>query len=113
MRRAGAGLKLGGVGPAFTLSGHQILPIYDAGIDEDLRFVDTRHEGAAVHMADGWGRLTGRDRRGPGDRRARAYQRSDRRRHGVQQRVAAAALSGGAEVPNSDEAASRRWTSSR
>src|SRR6185369_9906826 len=52
-------LKLGGVGPVFTLSGHQILPIYDAGIDEELRFVDTRHEGAAVHMADGWGRLTG------------------------------------------------------
>ena len=52
-------LQLGGVGPVFTLSGHQILPIYDAGIDENLRFVDTRHEGAAVHMADGWGRLTG------------------------------------------------------
>lgn len=52
-------LRLGGTGPVFTLSGHQILPIYDAGIDENLRFVDTRHEGAAVHMADGWGRLTG------------------------------------------------------
>ena len=24
-------LKLGGVGPVFTLLGHQILPIYDAG----------------------------------------------------------------------------------
>ena len=52
-------LKLGGVGPIFTLSGHQILPVYDAGIDAQLRFVDTRHENAAVHMADGWGRLTG------------------------------------------------------
>jgi acetolactate synthase-1/2/3 large subunit len=52
-------LRIGGVGPVFTLSGHQILPVYDAGIDEALRFVDTRHEGAAVHMADGWGRLTG------------------------------------------------------
>lgn len=52
-------LKLGGVGPVFTLSGHQILPVYDAGVDEELRFVDTRHEAAAVHMADGWGRLTG------------------------------------------------------
>ena len=52
-------LRLGGVGPVFTLSGHQILPIYDAGIDADLQFVDTRHENAAVHMADGWGRLTG------------------------------------------------------
>src|SRR3954469_5291038 len=46
-------------GPLFTLSGHQILPVYDAGIDAELRFVDTRHENAAVHMADGWGRVTG------------------------------------------------------
>jgi acetolactate synthase-1/2/3 large subunit len=52
-------LRRGGAGPIFTLSGHQILPVYDAGLDEDLQFVDTRHEGAAVHMADGWGRLTG------------------------------------------------------
>src|SRR5204862_3834704 len=52
-------LQLASDGPVFTLSGHQILPIYDAGIDAGLRFVDTRHEGAAVHMADGWGRLTG------------------------------------------------------
>lgn len=52
-------LRGAGVGPVFTLSGHQILPIYDAGLDASLRFVDTRHEAAAVHMADGWGRLTG------------------------------------------------------
>ncbi|MGE3272351.1 MAG: thiamine pyrophosphate-binding protein [Chloroflexota bacterium] len=52
-------LRQSGVGPVFTLSGHQILPVYDAGIDECLKFVDTRHENAAVHMADGWGRLTG------------------------------------------------------
>jgi acetolactate synthase-1/2/3 large subunit len=52
-------LRLADSGPVFTLSGHQILPIYDAGIDAELRFIDTRHEGAAVHMADGWGRLTG------------------------------------------------------
>lgn len=52
-------LRRAGAGPIFTLSGHQILPIYDAGLDADLRFVDTRHENAAVHLADGWGRLTG------------------------------------------------------
>ena len=52
-------LRQSGVGPVFTLSGHQILPVYDAGIDERLHFVDTRHENAAVHMADGWGRLSG------------------------------------------------------
>ena len=48
------------VGPIFTLSGNQVLPIYDAGIDAGLRFVDTRHESAAAHMADAWGRVTGR-----------------------------------------------------
>src|SRR5688572_13329355 len=53
-------LKIAGDAPVFTLSGNQILPIYDAGIDAGLRFVDTRHESAAVHMADAWGRLEGR-----------------------------------------------------
>ena len=53
-------LKLARVGPIFTLSGNQVLPIYDAGLDAGLRFVDTRHESAAVHMADAWGRLTER-----------------------------------------------------
>jgi len=48
------------VGPIFTLSGNQVLPIYDAGIDAGLRFVDTRHESAAAHMADAWGRVTAR-----------------------------------------------------
>ncbi len=47
------------VGPIFTLSGNQVLPIYDAGVDAGLRFVDTRHESAAAHMADAWGRVTG------------------------------------------------------
>ena len=48
------------VGPIFTLSGNQILPVYDAGLDAGLRFVDGRHESAVAHMADAWGRLTGR-----------------------------------------------------
>jgi acetolactate synthase-1/2/3 large subunit len=47
------------VGPIFTLSGNQILPLYDAGLDVGLRFVDGRHESAVAHMADAWGRLTG------------------------------------------------------
>src|SRR5262249_4244759 len=45
------------VGPIFTLSGNQILPIYDAGLDEGCRFIDGRHETAVAHMADAWGRL--------------------------------------------------------
>ncbi|MCC7372051.1 MAG: thiamine pyrophosphate-binding protein [Chloroflexi bacterium] len=48
------------VGPVFTLSGNQILPVYEAGLDAGLRFIDGRHESAVAHMADAWGRLTGR-----------------------------------------------------
>ena len=48
------------VGPIFTLSGNQILPVYEAGLDAGLRFIDGRHETAVAHMADAWGRLTGR-----------------------------------------------------
>ena len=41
----------------FTLSGNQILSLYDATIGRDLELIHTRHEAAAVHMADAWGRL--------------------------------------------------------
>ena len=47
-----------GVKHLFTLSGNQILPVYDATIGQDIKLIHTRHEAAAVHMADGWGRLT-------------------------------------------------------
>ena len=47
-----------GVKYLFTLSGNQILSIYDASIGRDIHLIHTRHEAAAVHMADGWGRLT-------------------------------------------------------
>ncbi len=55
-------LRLAGIGdtPIFTLSGNQVLPVYEAGLDQGFRFVDTRHESAAAFMADAWGRLTGR-----------------------------------------------------
>ena len=42
----------------FSLSGNQIMPVYDAALDVGLDIVHVRHEGAAVHMADAWGRLT-------------------------------------------------------
>jgi acetolactate synthase-1/2/3 large subunit len=51
---AGAGVK-----HLFSLSGNHIMPVYDAALDAGLAIVHTRHEGAAVHMADAWGRLTG------------------------------------------------------
>ena len=44
----------------FSLSGNHVMPIYDAAIDARLEIIHVRHEGAAVHMADAWGRLTGK-----------------------------------------------------
>lgn len=35
------------------------MPVYDAALDAGLRIIHVRHEAAAVHMADAWGRLTG------------------------------------------------------
>ena len=52
-------LTAAGVRHLFALSGNQNLPVFDACIGSGLRLIHTRHEAAAVHMADGWGRLTG------------------------------------------------------
>lgn len=43
----------------FSLSGNQIMPVYDACIDAGIRIVHVRHEAAAVYMADAWAQLTG------------------------------------------------------
>ncbi|WP_142848046.1 thiamine pyrophosphate-binding protein [Telmatospirillum sp. J64-1] len=43
----------------FTLSGNQIMPIFDACIDQGIQLVHVRHEAAAVYMADAWAQLTG------------------------------------------------------
>ena len=51
---AGAGVR-----HLFSLSGNQIMPVYDAALEARLSILHVRHEGAAVHMADAWGRLTG------------------------------------------------------
>jgi acetolactate synthase-1/2/3 large subunit len=48
-----------GVDTIFTLAGDHILPLLDALADEGFRLIDCRHEQAAVHMADAWGRITG------------------------------------------------------
>ena len=37
----------------FALAGDHILPVLDVMADQDFRILDTRHEQAAVHMADG------------------------------------------------------------
>lgn len=47
-----------GVDTVFSLSGNQIMPLYDAFIDEDIRLVHTRHEAAAVFMADAFAQAT-------------------------------------------------------
>lgn len=44
----------------FTLSGNHIMSLFDAAIDTSLDLVHTRHEAAAVHAADAWGRMTGK-----------------------------------------------------
>ena len=67
-------IKLG-VKHLFSISGNQILSLYDATIGRDIDIIHTRHEATAVHMADGWGRLTGKTRRRPAHRGARALQR--------------------------------------
>ena len=55
---AGA-LARAGTRTVFSLSGNQIMVLYDAALDAGLGLVHVRHEGAAVHMADAWGRITG------------------------------------------------------
>jgi acetolactate synthase-1/2/3 large subunit len=52
-------LARAGTRQLFSLSGNQVMPVYDAAIDSELDIIHVRHEGAAVHMADAWGRLTG------------------------------------------------------
>ena len=48
-----------GVTTIFSLSGNQIMPVYDACIDAGIRIVHVRHEAAAVAMADAWAQVTG------------------------------------------------------
>ena len=52
-------LARAGVRRIFSLSGNQIMPVYDACIDAGLSIVHVRHESAAVHMADAWAQTTG------------------------------------------------------
>ncbi len=52
-------LAQAGLRRIFSLSGNHIMPVYDAAIEAQLRITHVRYEGAAVHMADAWARLTG------------------------------------------------------
>jgi acetolactate synthase-1/2/3 large subunit len=64
MKKSGANLVVSalssiGVRTIFTLSGNQIMPIFDACIDADIKLVHVRHEAAAVYMAEAWAQLNG------------------------------------------------------
>jgi len=52
-------LSKAGVKHIFTLSGNHIMPVFDACIGAGIELFHTRHEAAAVHMADAYARLTG------------------------------------------------------
>ena len=52
-------LDAAGLTTVFTLSGNHIMMLFDAVLDTRIRLMHVRHEAAAVHMADAWGRLTG------------------------------------------------------
>ena len=49
-----------GLEQVFALHGGHLEPIFQACLKHEVRVFDTRHEAAAVHMADGWARSTGR-----------------------------------------------------
>ena len=49
-----------GVEVIFSLSGNQIMPLYDACIDTRIDIIHTRHEGAAVYMAEAYAQTTGK-----------------------------------------------------
>lgn len=53
-------LRNEGVDTLFTITGGHILPILDGCVEEGIRIVDVRHEQAAAHAAEAYGRLTGR-----------------------------------------------------
>ena len=42
-------LKASGVETIFALSGNQIMPLFDACLDEGIRVVHVRHEAGALH----------------------------------------------------------------
>ena len=53
-------LKQHGIDTVFTLHGGHLDAIFQAALDHGLRLIDTRHEQAAGHAADGWARTTGK-----------------------------------------------------
>ena len=48
-----------GITRIFSLSGNQIMPVYDACFEAGIEIIHTRHEAAAVYMAEAYAQLTG------------------------------------------------------
>jgi acetolactate synthase-1/2/3 large subunit len=61
-RLAAKAIAAEGVDAIFTLSGGHVMPIYEGCRQERVRVVDVRHEQAAAHAAEAYGRM----RRGVG-----------------------------------------------
>ena len=53
-------LEEAGIKELFVLHGGHLDTILQSAHDHDFRLIDTRHEQAAAHAADGWARTTGR-----------------------------------------------------
>ena len=53
-------LRNEGVKMIFSLSGGHISPVYSGCLAENIRIIDTHHEQAAVNMAEGWARYSGK-----------------------------------------------------
>lgn len=53
-------IERAGVRELFTLHGGHLDAILQAAHDHGFRLIDTRHEQAAAHAAEGWARVTGR-----------------------------------------------------
>jgi len=53
-------LKNEGIDTIFVIAGDHTLTLMDRMADEGFRFIDTRHEQAAVDMANAYGRITGK-----------------------------------------------------
>ena len=53
-------LRAEGIDTIFTIAGDHTLPLMDQLARDGIRFVDSRHEQAAVDMANAYGRITGR-----------------------------------------------------
>jgi len=56
-RLAARAIAAEGVDTIFTLSGGHVMPIYEGCRHEGVRVLDVRHEQAAAHAAEAWGRI--------------------------------------------------------